>query len=344
MKNNMFFFRADGNSKIGTGHIMRCLSIAHDIMELGGECEFVCADDTYKGMIEDNGIKVNVLGTVWNELDDETEIFARFLQSENAGAVLIDTYMVTAGYLERIKQICHTIYIDDLGQMIYPCSTLINYTLYYKDMGYERYKDTVMLLGPEYTPMRACFRNVSHSAINRTEPSVLITTGGTDPNNYSEKIADSLISSIDARKYRITILCGRFNENYSRLALKYSDNPKVNILKNVYDVTDIFLNTDIVVTASGTTLFELAACSAPAVCFVLADNQIKNSAAFAEEGMYFAGDIRNDENCLSRICDGVNYWINGKDIYEKYSRNLRVKFDGMGSRRIAHYIMGLSEK
>lgn len=42
----MYFFRADGNEKIGAGHLMRCLTIAQELAERvsGEQIVFLCAD------------------------------------------------------------------------------------------------------------------------------------------------------------------------------------------------------------------------------------------------------------------------------------------------------------
>ena len=52
----MFMFRADGNSQIGSGHIMRCLSIADaGRRDAGQDSLFVLAGDEFKEIIEDRG-------------------------------------------------------------------------------------------------------------------------------------------------------------------------------------------------------------------------------------------------------------------------------------------------
>ena len=41
----MFYIRADGNSQIGAGHIMRCLSIAEALKDKGKVTIFLTADE-----------------------------------------------------------------------------------------------------------------------------------------------------------------------------------------------------------------------------------------------------------------------------------------------------------
>ena len=74
----MILFRADGNAQIGSGHIMRCLSIADAFKRKKTDCKFVLADKTFKPLIEDRGYSVHVLETDYRDMDSERD----YLQKE----------------------------------------------------------------------------------------------------------------------------------------------------------------------------------------------------------------------------------------------------------------------
>ncbi|MCR5607829.1 MAG: hypothetical protein K6G26_02035, partial [Lachnospiraceae bacterium] len=70
----MIVFRADGNTLIGLGHIMRCLSIADSFTNIGKTCTFVTSDNELNNIIVNRGYENIILNSKYNNLDTETEM------------------------------------------------------------------------------------------------------------------------------------------------------------------------------------------------------------------------------------------------------------------------------
>lgn len=211
--------RCDANSIIASGHMMRCLTIAKELVRLGESVTFFVADNESKSLydayVDDLGasIDVVVLGTNWQDMEVELEVLIPELRKRNIDRLLVDSYKVTVPYFERLKEICPVVYLDDLNEDTYPVDMLINYSGYYKSLGYEEaYKNTCghqgqpskLLLGLQYAPLREQFYHYSdapeeslerHGAENQgasdgasstkdqsfeTAISVLLTSGGAD--------------------------------------------------------------------------------------------------------------------------------------------------------------------
>ena len=111
MERNGFtlYIRADGNERIGTGHIMRCLAIAEKIRALCQDVTFIVADSRSRPMIENRGFKTICLDSKWDDLDCETEKLVSVLQKDSADKLLIDSYFVM--YLRRILMTCIVLHI-----------------------------------------------------------------------------------------------------------------------------------------------------------------------------------------------------------------------------------------
>ncbi|MBO4775567.1 MAG: hypothetical protein J5515_03030, partial [Lachnospiraceae bacterium] len=98
-----FVIRADANSNIGQGHVMRCLSLADALCERGNSCVFVTAKDSVVAMMERRGYKAFVLGTSYDQTESETEELFDILDREKADVLIVDSYFVTDKYFDVLK-------------------------------------------------------------------------------------------------------------------------------------------------------------------------------------------------------------------------------------------------
>lgn len=181
----MVVIRADANSKIGMGHVMRCLSVADALLKRGEEVLFVTADDTPVPLLTKKGIPYRVLHTNYADMEAELPELWEVLRELPQGAespdatlaqkntsILVDSYYVTEKYLAALKKRITTIYMDDIYAFSYPVDMLINYNIYGEEMGYEKdaaFADTKLLLGTEYVPLREEFSAGAGYAQSRKE-------------------------------------------------------------------------------------------------------------------------------------------------------------------------------
>jgi len=167
----MIGIRADANKIIASGHVMRCITIAKELIALGESVTFFVADNEGRDLIENYAgdlehFDVVVLGSTYDHMEDELSVLEKKLMAKGVRALLVDSYFVTRRYFEAINMICPVAYMDDLGKEPYPVDVLINYSGYYETLGYESlYKGmqghkglpTKLLLGLKYAPLRRQF-------------------------------------------------------------------------------------------------------------------------------------------------------------------------------------------
>lgn len=126
----MIAFRVDTNETVATGHFMRCLSIANALKKSGNEVVFITADDTGKGFAEAQGFFAISLGTLWNNMVSEYVYLEKYITENNIKKIIIDSYYVTAEYLQKLSNITDIFYIDDIFAFRYQVNTIINYNIY----------------------------------------------------------------------------------------------------------------------------------------------------------------------------------------------------------------------
>ena len=341
---SVIYIRTDGNSKIATGHIVRCLCIAQALEELGKKVCFLVSDDTSFNLLQDlsNSIvhettfsfeSMILKSAVYDNLELEIEEL-RYLLAENKPIIFIDSYYVTETYLEALKKIAIVAYMDDLRSFDYDVDLVINYDVIppSKEEEYKKSytKARTTLLGAQYTPLRKQFQN-QRIVLKDNIKNVLITTGGSDPYHFSESMTSLLVSqNLDMN---IHLVVGRLFDNFETLKILADRYPNIYLYQNVKNMAALMKQCDFAISAAGTTLYELCALGIPAISFTFANNQVIMAETFAETGAVpYAGDLRNpidatsstssnETNC--HICNCVLEYLNSfiSDVNKRLSQH-----------------------
>ncbi len=383
----MIGIRCDANSIIASGHMMRCLTIAKELVRLGEPVTFFLADEESKRLFDayvgadSAGAKIDavVLGTKWDDMEAELPVLTKELKARNAVSVITDSYSVTPEYFQALKEICPVAYIDDLNADTYPVDLLINYSGYYKTLGYEEaYKDTCgyrgtptkLLLGLEYAPLREQFyRSADGSAKDSTViehgaesndagvSSVLLTSGGADTRGMllsTLKAAQEagLISAKENMQWQVVV--GSLVKDAADIEAFAKAHDNVTIHRAVTDMAGLMRKCDVAICAAGTMLTECAAIGLPAIFYQVADNQKYNVEFWsATGGMLFAGDVTeapdgvdatSTESTVNVVAKNIcAYLINLSDAnkLQAMRESLTGITDGRGAIRIAEALMHL---
>ncbi len=124
----MIWIRADANETIGSGHVMRCLSIADALKRQGQQVCFLTADENAAGLLEARGQAFRVLHTDYRRMEGELEALEELLA--DGGFFLADSYFVTAAYLDRVRERLPVGYLDDMGRRDLAADLLIDYNIF----------------------------------------------------------------------------------------------------------------------------------------------------------------------------------------------------------------------
>lgn len=341
----MILFRADGNEKIGLGHIMRCLSIAQALRDDGTEARFVAADHRCESIINQKGFECTVFNTDYSDMESELSAFERVIGELKPEIIVIDSYYVTENYLKSIRKQAKTVYIDDVLVFAYPVDILINYNIFSSQADYdELYKRAEekprFVLGTDYVPLRGEFSDCDFHNTRKYVKNILISTGGADTNHIALKLLEYLMdNSYEFKGYVFKLIVGSMNADIERIEELARKLPNVELKINVKDMKSLMLKSDLAVSAAGSTLYELCVCCVPTVTYVIADNQLPAAKAFANNGiMVNIGDLRNCENVgeltFNSVLELKNNYIKRKSMvksaYERINKN--------GSKKIAELL------
>ena len=343
-KKECLIFRADGNSCVGAGHIMRCISIADAASEKGVSSIFVTAGAEFKEIIEEHNHLNIIMNSDFKRMKDEINDFSKVIESLSPIAVIVDSYYVSACYFTLLRKVvnCTICYIDDMANFAYDCDVLINYNIYGCEW-YEKYKEFYrnsknmpsFFLGTQYVPLRAEFRNIGIREIKREAKNVLISTGGADPDHMTLAFLKSLARTSYGKVFHIII--GSMNKDKNEIRDCAKGNENIIIHENVSNMAKLMISCDVAISAAGSTLYELCATQTPTITYVLEDNQKYGAIAFEKADMIKnVGDIRilGAEALSDKLINEAINLCDDYDLRKKFLTKQRSFMDGEGVFRI----------
>lgn len=328
--------RCDANIDIATGHMKRCLNIASELEKVSAEVIFAVASDSSADYVKDK-FRIIKFDNEYNEPDIELEKMIEILKREKPELVLIDSYFVSAEYMAGIRPYAKTAYIDDLYERVWPADIIINYGIIADSYPYkEDYKDSIKLLGPKYMPINPVYKDGVKCIIKEKAKNVLIVSGGSDENHVMLGILKCIAESCeDAKELKYTFICGAFNKDLEEMQLMADKLDNISVMGSIPNLVGAISDSDIIVTAGGTTLYEMAIMGCPGIIYKIADNQSENINGFVKKEIaLYAGDVRYDfsyEKLINMIVNLANNYKLRKQLSDKGKEII----DADGAKRLA---------
>ena len=237
--------------EIGTGHVYRCLSIAsklvfHDVLFLLNKNHHL-------------GIKiVDEHNYPFITYNSEDELF-NILNKYSPNVVINDILDTTREYVAMLKNEGYfVVNFEDIGTGVEVADVVFD-ALY----EHEVFENNIFT-GHNYYILKDEFYFQPQKIITQTVNNVLVTFGGTDPNNFTEKVIDSILDTdYDGR---INVILGLGYKGLEELIAKYEFDPRIQIYRNVSNISEFMFKADIIFTSAGRTMYEIASLGVPTIC------------------------------------------------------------------------------
>lgn len=337
----MFYIRADANASVSSGHIMRCIAVAECLEQKGHKVTFLVADAGSEELLVNSRKEYRILNSAWNNLDLEVDAMRAILQENSKPVLLIDSYYVTRNYVEQLQPYAFIFYLGSKREYLGGISGLINYSCDIDYSFYAKYDPSVtrLLLGPQYAPLRREFSSIPEH-FSKEGCRILLTTGNSDPGNYVPLILDAVLSLECSKDSVIDVIVGLFYSNVESLTTKYGDISNVVFHYNVANMSKLMKESDLAISANGTTVYELAASYVPVISFSLVEEQKKSARSMQKVGIVdYAGEIyTNADECVGKIKEKVLFYCLNPDARRELSRKANRIVDGNGCLRIAELL------
>lgn len=274
--------RTFGGKDTGYGHYYRCLSLAKAIKLTAKNVHIIfLVNKELHSLIQTTGFNF----IISNDLNDDLRII------ENLDVVLFifDSYLGNDGYLRHIKNSTRLMLIDDNND-IYDSSIpniIYNGNIHAEGLGYKYIKEQTRLLGPEYLIMKEEYWGNKIPLFSKD--GVLITTGGTD--EYG--IVLNIMNGIKGLDINVRIIIGPgYRNNYIR-EIKKNKTQNMELIHKPSSLKEYIDSSKIVITAGGSTVYEVISQRSIPVIFSIVDNQDLMCGALQEMGVEYLGKYPN---------------------------------------------------
>lgn len=302
--------RVDSSSQIGSGHLMRCLTLAGRLLDSGADVHFICRDidGNLSHLVSEQGYDLLMLPRA--ERDDMLTGYAAWLtvpqerdaadtiEAMNARGLghvdilVVDSYAIGITWEKKLRPMANKIFvIDDLVNRKHDCDVLLDAN-FYSDGGANRYDGLVSnqcrrLVGPQYVLLRDEFyvarekQPVRDGNIHR----ILVFYGGSDMTDETTKAINAIIklkrnfcqelannSCLD-ENFTADIIVGGSNKNSDKIKDLCKSYDFLTYHFQISNMARMMAEADIMVGAGGTTTWERCCMGLPAIVTAVADNQ-----------------------------------------------------------------------
>jgi UDP-2,4-diacetamido-2,4,6-trideoxy-beta-L-altropyranose hydrolase len=355
-------FRVDSSNEIGSGHVMRCLTLAKSLRNEGSYCKFICRD--HKGSliekIKNEGFEVHVLtkktvsetadepilahaewlGTDWQR--DASETIAS-LEDSRPDWLIVDHYALDYRWEIALRPYCSKIMvIDDLADRMHDCDLLLDQNLI-KDFE-TRYDNFVpsycyKMLGPHWALLQPEYQLLRDQAPPRSGKikRILVYFGGSDQTNLTGK---TILAFLDLGRTDIIldVVVSESSPYLSEIEKLSNQNSNIYLYKNLPTLAYLMLKADLAIGAGGATSWERCCLGLPSLVITLANNQISIAEELDKSNFIkWMGNVNS--LTIPKIKQEINNVLKDLDLVHEWSIRCKELVDGKGTERVASILM-----
>ena len=353
-----FFFRVDASIQIGSGHVMRCLTLAKALREHGIQCSFICREHEghFGELIKKNGFELFLLST---EIGADLQIDSGLAHSswlrcsidmdakqtrqvlpEKVDCLVVDHYALDARWESQMRSVCQKIVvIDDLADRTHNSDILIdqNVSRNISDYQFLVNKSCNLLIGPKFLFLRKGFQSLKKKnrvLCKETKLNILVFMGGGDASGeLSLQICKILAERKEYLPFGVKHVFVLFaSENVVNVRESLLQNHLFKVVSYVDDMPSFLSEIDLCFSAGGFFMYELATMNIPAI--IVPQSKIQKQVASVLATKTAMVVLDNSEVCEQKIQLGLKHLL-------RLQERRCIDFDGLGLQRVCQHILNL---
>lgn len=250
----LILLRADGSKEMGMGNVISVINIAESLKPY---FNFVFAGQSGCDYAKKRGYDVFDLAEFKGDQQAELNAIRTFCNERKIYYCI--SYQYSSSYIEELSSFLKVLAIDPRARegMAVVSDMFLSFSFFAEKSEYKIInKKTKLLLGPDYIPLG--LRNKKTHFKRNELKEILVTFGGSDPNNRTIAILNHL-----PKEYNYRFIIGSHYPYRMHFLDLVRDRKNISVLDFSEDNFELFANSDLVICGGGLTALELLALGVP---------------------------------------------------------------------------------
>ena len=310
-------FRCDASLLIGSGHVMRCRTLARELKQRGATATFLCRRQPgdlislleqefrvlalpEQPLAASEGLEGRDLYGAWLGCSQNTDA-AHCLQALGEAGITSASWLVADHYgLDAIWEVQllsglaganappKLLVIDDLADRPHQADLLLDQN-FFGEATEQRYQELVppqcrQLLGPHYALLGPEYAQLHPLVPPRTElRRVLVFFGGVDPANLTGRALEALLDPTLA-DLAVDVVLGLQSPHRQAVEELVVRRPRTTLHRPLPSLAGLIARADLAIGAGGATTWERACLGLPSLVVAIAANQLPFAQALDQAG------------------------------------------------------------
>ena len=371
MTAQLVVFRVDASLRMGSGHVMRCLTLADALAQAGFTCTFISRDcpGHLHGYIQERGFAVQVpiasaalesmtcdrvAHADWLECGWEMDAWQTrdLIAGRRPDWLVVDHYSLDERWEQLLRPVVRRLLvIDDLADRAHQCDLLLDQNLGRQPQDYApRVPATCELLtGSAYALLRPQFPALRAYSLQRRNASpirdILIAMGGADADNATGQILAALANCDLPQQCKVTVVMGSQAPRIQQVQAAATTLPCATQVRiDISDMAQCMADSDLAIGAAGSTAWERCCLGLPTWMLVLADNQ--RGAALQLESAGAARTFDFGPALTTQLRGALDQLVRANGAAQLRDMGLRASalVDGIGTQRVVARLLAMNNE
>lgn len=332
--------RADATPTMGSGHAMRCLSLADALKARGASVRFVVRElpGHLAALVVEHGHTLAMLPPI--AADESGDAEQTLTACAPCDWIVVDHYALGANWEAAMRQTCRVLAIDDLAR---PHRSDIVLDQNFADDAERRYagriaEGSTLLLGPHYALLAHEFAEARRCCRARDGVArrLHVFLGGMDAANVTETVLKAVALGAPP-DLGLEVVIGAAHPARAHIEALCAARPDTQCHVQTSSMASLLAGADMAIGAGGSAIWERCALGVPTLALCVADNQRAVLHHGSRSGIVYAPEIAIDD--VEAIALHLRALLANSGLRHHLSRNGLALVDGRGAERVAAALM-----